>query len=155
VRQPLDLFHGRRGFTFVEVLLVMALMGIILAIGVPKLANAQRHGTVRTSTQKVQSYLVTARLTAMRRGQPTTFHAIGNDIWITSETTAGVTDTVGRRISLGSELGVTLTADVPTVRFTSRGFTDLNGRTMFRVARTGYADSVCVSRAGIVGRCGF
>jgi Tfp pilus assembly protein FimT len=133
----------------------MAMFGIIVAIGVPKLASAQRHGTVKTGTQKVQAYLVTARLTAIRRGRPATFHAAENSIWVTGRTPTGVVDTVAPRISLDSQLGVALTAGAPTVRFDRRGLTNLDGVRTFRVSRTGFADSVCVSRAGVVGRCGF
>jgi type II secretory pathway pseudopilin PulG len=133
----------------------VVVLGIIAAVALPRLGSAQRHGTVKVGTQKVHAYLVTARIGAMRRGRPTTFHAVENSIWVTSLTPAGGVETIAAPIPLDSDLGVTLDAGAATVSFNSRGFTDLNSSRVFRISRTGFSDSVCVSRAGVVGRCGF
>lgn len=134
----------------------MVVMGILAAVAMPKLTGIRRNAAVRSAKQQVGAYLATARSAAIRRGRPTTFHIDGNTIWITSERPGTPIDTVARPIPLDSEYAVTLSAIVNTVRFDARGFpTNLAGRQVFGVAAGGFSDSVCISRGGLVGRCGF
>ena len=143
----------RRGFTFIELVVAVSLMGMLLAILGPRIGATRDRGAVRSAKQKVSAYLATTRAAAIRRGRPATFHASGGSIWVS----IGGTDTVAARISLGEEYSVVFEATTDSVRFDARGFaTNIPGTQVFRLRRAAYSDSVCVSRGGLIAsRCGF
>lgn len=147
----------RRGFNIIELLAALAFMSILLAMGAPKLLTLRDRGAVRSAKQQVSGYLQTARATAVREGTAATFHASGDTVWVTAESTGGATTVLGSPIPLASEFAVSLAAGSGTVRFNSRGFaTNLAANQVFRVTRAGFSDSVCVSRLGtITSQCGF
>lgn len=137
----------------VELVVVVALMGILMAILGPRIGATRDRGAVRSAKQKVSAYLATTRAAAIRRGRPATFHATNGHVWVS----VGGTDTVAAPVSLSDEYSVTFEATTDSVRFDARGFaTNVPGTQVFRLTRSGYSDSVCVSRGGLIGaRCGF
>jgi prepilin-type N-terminal cleavage/methylation domain-containing protein len=66
---------SRRGFTLIEVLVVLALMGIILLIGLPSLFNYIRRSKVEGSLQGISSLIRLARLEAIKQGVPVVVRA--------------------------------------------------------------------------------
>ena len=155
---PRPLVRPRRGINLIELLGALALSGILLAMGAPRLSSIRDKGAVRSAKQQLNSYLVAARSAAMRSGVAASFHVTGDTIWVTSESTTGASQSVAAPLVLSSaSMPLTVTSPVTYVRFNSRGFaTNLDGNKVFRVVRAGYSDSVCVSRLGNVSSlCGF
>ncbi len=58
------------GFTLVEVLIVIALIGIILSIAVPNYNDTMKKAQIEKQTKELHSIIVTARLSAMQNKQP-------------------------------------------------------------------------------------
>lgn len=147
----------RQGFNIIELLAALAFMSLLLAIGAPKLLTLRDRGAVRSAKQQVAGYLVAARAAAMREGRAASFNASGDTVWVSLETATGPALVVGSPIPLSSEYSVSLAAGSNTVRFNSRGFaTNLVSNQVYRVTRSGFSDSVCVSRLGtITSQCGF
>lgn len=80
----------RRGFTMIEAIIVLMLMGIVAAIGGPKLVAAlQRRTTGSAADQFVLTHFL-ARSTALRFGRVSQLHidAAGRRFWIDIDTSA-------------------------------------------------------------------
>jgi prepilin-type N-terminal cleavage/methylation domain-containing protein len=59
----------KRGFTLVEVLIVIALIGILLAIAVPRYNDSMTKSKIEKQTQELHSLIMSARLSAMQKKQ--------------------------------------------------------------------------------------
>lgn len=59
-----------RGFTLIEVMVVVALIGILAAIGLPVLTESTNRNAVWTASEQIGSQVRQARLKAITRNQP-------------------------------------------------------------------------------------
>jgi len=62
--------HDRRGFTLVEILVTLAVLGILMAIGMPALQNTLRRNKLDLNTNEAASLLRLARLASIRQSAP-------------------------------------------------------------------------------------
>ena len=142
----------RGGFTFVELLIAISVAGILMAIVFPKLAPMRERGAVRSSKQLLESYLATARQTAIRRSAHATFHIEGNVAWVSVD---NGTKLVEPKADLSSQHGLVVSSPITSVTFNPRGLSRLNGEQRIHLTRGALSDSVCISLLGTVGRCGL
>ena len=63
------MMNGSRGFTLVELLVVVTLVAVLLAVGLPPLGDALRRQHVTASMQMLIGDMAMARNTAVMRGQ--------------------------------------------------------------------------------------
>jgi len=62
--------RARAGFTMAELMIVIAIMGVILAMGVPTVFNALRKSPMRQAVSDVQDACRAARMMAIVQGRP-------------------------------------------------------------------------------------
>ena len=101
--------HASRGFTLVELVVVVSLMGIGAVMAMPSLAEAMRGQRLRAATTDLTSALLMARSEAIKRGsQVRVTPRAGND-WATGWTVVAVTagDQIDRKDMLGTDVTVT------------------------------------------------
>ena len=115
-----------RGFTLVESMTVLTLIGVALAIMAPSLLGGLRRTTTRAAMDQFISAHALARSMAVRYGRLAALHIdpSADRYWIEVDTATGLTtamDTVGRVRSL-SEDGVDLASDRSVLCFDARGF---------------------------------
>ena len=153
----------RYGFSFIEMLMVFVILGIIFTLGLPRFVDARRSFAVRSAKDNIAAYLATARAAAIRRGQPARFVVDEVSIDVQVQTTPGVftplsvrgDGTSASRRDLSSEFGVKIEPSGATiVEFNSRGFAQLGGTQRFALVRDTKRDSVCVSGLGVIMRQG-
>jgi type IV fimbrial biogenesis protein FimT len=65
-----------RGFSLVELLVGMAILGVLLAIAMPAFSNWLRNARVRTAAESVQNGLQLARAEAVRRNTSVRFQLV-------------------------------------------------------------------------------
>jgi Tfp pilus assembly protein FimT len=135
------------GVTLVEMVIVFALVGIITAISLPKLANSTTVLAVRSARQEVASYISQARALSIQTGRVARFVRSGNAIQLTITNTNGVITRIASQ-NLGAGNGVTLAASPSdTIAFDPRGML-LSGASAtspkIRISLNGIQDSVCV-----------
>ena len=118
----------RSGFTTIEMIIVVVIIGVIAAIGFPKIRGTLDKTNVRSARVYLSTQLITARATAVQRGCYAVLHftsGASGAIWVTAcprrMPGAGTVDTIGGVESLAARYNVTLTATRDSVRFDPRG----------------------------------
>ena len=139
----------RRGFSFIEILMVFTIFGLVVAITLPRFNYVRAGSNVRAAKVQISSQLASARAAAIRRGRSAQFHAAADSIWVTVDS-AGVQRVLIRKLGLGDAYDVSLSATNQTITFDSRGLvTDLAATAKYVLTRGERRDSVCVSRLGV------
>jgi len=155
-----DVQSRPRGFTLAEVLMVVAIMGTLFVITVPKITELKARTALRGSRETLEAAFATARASAMQKGKRSTLSLSGNTLGVT--VLSGLTSTstqVVRPLLFSSTFGTAVTAigTAPTsIAFDARGLvTPVSGAiAKYQITLGSYADTVCVSGAGVVIRRG-
>jgi type IV fimbrial biogenesis protein FimT len=64
--------RGAAGFTIIEVMIVVSILGVLMAIGLPAFDDLMRNSRRTTVVNEIVSFLMTARAEAAKRGQAVT-----------------------------------------------------------------------------------
>lgn len=142
----------RRGFSLIEMMFVFVLVGVIMAIGFPRLKNSLEKQNIRSSKALIATLAATARGTAVQRGCSATLNMTADSIWVTA---CGVNPPaalvqVGTKKMVGSEFGVTLVPSGASVIYDPRGISTVFQNTSIRIVGPHYQDSVIINQVGKV-----
>lgn len=148
----------QRGFTFVEILIVMVLIGIIASLGIPRIRSAIYKQNVRSARVLAGTLVVKARAAAIQRGCASAVHfstGTNGKMWVTTcktNATAGI-DTLGGMESIAARYSVTFSPSTDSVRFMPNGLAlNNNAGTVLKFTSSSYSDSVMVNSVGKVVR---
>lgn len=113
------LAHRRAGYTMAEILIVLAIAGILLALVAPRFSAYARALTGRGAGNYLASDITYAKMQAVRQGQSVQLRVVTPTVYVIEE--PGV-DPPLRRVNLAqSYSGMTIGAPGAVVRFDSRG----------------------------------
>ena len=145
---------ARKGFTLVETLIVVVLIGAVALIGWPKVASGLAKNNLRSSRTTLANMFVKARAVATQQNRRTSVDFNGNNVVVTASPRklagVGTVDTVGAVEKLDLLYGVSVSAPVSSVAFDPRGFRSLGASSKFVVTRNGKRDSIMVDALGKV-----
>ena len=145
---------GSKGFSLIEMMFVFVLVGVIAAIGFPRLQNGLEKQNIRSSKALIATLAATARGAAIQRGCSATLNLSVDSIWVTA---CGVTGNpppavtqVGTKKLVGDEFNVTLAPTGGSVVYDPRGVsTQFVTRTIVIIGAH-YRDSVVINQVGKV-----
>jgi prepilin-type N-terminal cleavage/methylation domain-containing protein len=146
--------HGN-GFTLIEMLIVVVIIGLIGLISLPRLNSAFAQSNVLSAKARVSALYSTARATAVSNNQTATLRINGNQVMVYASprrkapiNVANTIDTIVRPSDLSTAFGVTLSGGVDSVRITSSGL----GMDSAAIVMTKYSavDTLYISRYGRV-----
>ncbi len=150
----------QRGFSLVELLLVIVIIGVVGRIAIPRMRDSVERANVRAARVAVANTVAKARATAVARGCPATFNittGTAGKVWITAcQTTnvgaGGATETVGQVDSLAARYKVSIASDVASFVFDRRGLRTDYTLSTIRVSSTNSTqnDSIQVNQVGRV-----
>ncbi|HET7584444.1 MAG TPA: type II secretion system protein [Gemmatimonadaceae bacterium] len=132
------------GFTLAESLVALVVMGIVLAIGLPRLGTLRDAAAVRAATTEVESAIATARQLAIARRRRV---AVRVDALRGTAAVFAQRDTFQLR-RLRERHHVTVRATRDSIAFTPLGLGYGAANTSIIVARGQFEDTVVLSRLG-------
>lgn len=141
---------GRRGFTVIELMMVITLAGIMMLVGFPKLMNSLEHNDVRGARGKVVALFNRARASAIESNRHVTFRVNPTLVVITQSVPGGGVDTVS--IEDFSGAGVGLVTSASSIQIDPRGLATSLGSSTATIAlsKGSHADTVLISGFGRV-----
>lgn len=112
--------RGEEGFTLIEVMITVAIIGIATALAVPNYLDWQARSQLRQATEEVAMQLNLARMAAMQRNRTVnvTLQSTGNGIAISGATASSNVSLVNSTIGWK---GMSLNGGTTTVSFSSLG----------------------------------
>jgi type IV fimbrial biogenesis protein FimT len=147
---------GRKGFSAIELIIVIMLVGVIASIGFPRLRSGLEKQRIRNTKALLATMVATARGTAIQRGCVATINFATDSVWVTA---CGLTGNpppanvlVGTAKQVKADVNVTLSASQATIRYDPRGMRMLFQPTTVRVIGPHYQDSVVINELGRVKR---
>ena len=149
----------RLGFTIIELMLVLVMLGLVLAMALPKLRTAWANFNVRAARIAFDAVAARARAAAVQRGCVSTLNFTAGSagtVWVTACPVSGsaTLDTVGAIEPIGARYGVSLSSSRTSLLYDPRGVS-LGGSTvtvLFTAADGGKRDSAMINRLGKVVR---
>ena len=143
----------RPAFSLIEVLVVIAIIGILSSVALPSFARARAQAELRSATNRFSRTVGVARQAAIMRGKRSYFKAENGMVWVTVDTGGAVADSVVVVSAFRLDSSYSLTAITPgepaSIEFDPRGVSTQASQRVFHFAhRTGIRDSLCVSKLG-------
>ena len=120
----------RRGFSMVELLTVLTIIGITTAISFPKLRAAGQDADVRSAESALVASVSRTRAAAIQHGRPARLYFNGSGAWTALVAANGDTTHVGSRTNLAGLFqvaAVVAPAENDYVQFDARGVGVLAG----------------------------
>jgi prepilin-type N-terminal cleavage/methylation domain-containing protein len=143
----------QRGFTLIEMLIVITIVGILLGVVVPRYGTISNTMQLHSAKQELGSLLAQGRATAIQTDQTVLVVRTGNVISLIAVNGTG--SSIIAQQDLHSQFGVDVSASRDTVTYDSRGMVIGNSATLKFVVNNGTTrDSVCLMALGKVTRTG-
>lgn len=140
------------GFTIIEMLWVIVLIGLMAALGIPRIRDAVQKQNVRSARVAAVAHVVKARNAAVQRGCRATVHMRSTGaMWVTACRTSGAgLDTLGDVDNLHDRYGVTLSATRDFIEFDPRGLSLGNQSATITFTNSLATDTIAVNPVGRV-----
>ena len=140
-----------RGFTLIEILMVVVVVGIMLRVALPFFKTATNKSSVRSAMDAVQAMHARAKAVAIQRSRIAglVLQPSSSTMYIVARNTGGTAwDTVGRVENLNSRFGVTFTSTQNAIAFSPRGIGADVAATTIVITKSGFADTLISSVGG-------
>ena len=149
--RPTNLRRLHAGFTLAEILIVIAIVGIMASISLPRLGKLRDKQELSASMSRFTRGVMAARQAAIQRGKRSAFRHKANSIWVIVDTTATDSVIVVSPTSLMDLYGVEVyePTGLASIAYDPRGVSTQPSQQIFRFKhRSNIVDSLCVSRLG-------
>jgi type IV fimbrial biogenesis protein FimT len=138
---------SRSGFSLVELLIAVTLLGLLLAIAAPRVQEVALRQNVRSARAAVANLYSRARIHAVQNRVPVTLQfGADSTAWITTPLGAGL-DTIGAVARLGREFGVAVGA-AGSIVISPLGMVNAGTPISVSVTKYGHSDSITISGYG-------
>lgn len=144
----------RSGFTLIEMLIVITLIGVVGAMAFPKWHTAYDHENVRAARREALTQLNRAKGTAVQRGCRATIQmrATGTKVWVEAcrmtALAGSTTDTVGFISLLSTKYGVTMTTSADSLPFAPTSLGLGTATITMTFTKNGYTSTLTVTSIG-------
>lgn len=142
--------RSNRGFTVIELIMTLAMVALLAAIGLPRLTGTKASSDVRSAKAKIVSLYLRSRATAIETNRPMALRLSGATAEVMASNMDGTVDTLETR-DLHADYGVSVSVNDPMLRIDPRGV-GTGGASVTRivVTKAGVADTILISGFGRV-----
>ncbi|HZM97519.1 MAG TPA: prepilin-type N-terminal cleavage/methylation domain-containing protein [Vicinamibacterales bacterium] len=142
-----------RGFTLAELMIGLAVMGLLTLTAMPRITRIVDRAQVKSARTAAFNHLASARLAAQHGGRLVVFRTAGGTIWSEAQPRlvalfGSTRDTLGPVTDLAGQYRLTMTATFDSIVFDPRGLG--TGTGMILLTRGTSMDSVLVTGLGSV-----
>ena len=140
-----------RGFTLIEILLVLVLVGVLMRVALPYFRTATDKSSVRSAMDVVASLHARAKAVAVQRGRIAglVMNPSAGTMVVVARNTAGTGwDTIGRVENMRSRFGVSFTATQNSIAFSPRGIGADVVSTTIVISKSTFSDTVTAAVGG-------
>lgn len=143
----------KAGFSMIEILLVIAVIGILSAIAIPSFRTARASAELSGAANRFSRTVGVARQAAIMRGKRSYFKSENGTVWVVVDTGGSVGDSVVIVPAFPLDSVYNLTAITPgeqaVIEFDPRGVSTQPSQKVFYFEHaSGIRDSLCVSKLG-------
>jgi prepilin-type N-terminal cleavage/methylation domain-containing protein len=146
--------RSRDGFTLVETLIVVVLLGLLVLIGFPKMSAALVRNDLRGARTSMINLVAKARAVAAQTNRRTWIKVEGTTAYVVARprlTGAGTADTVGAIQDFADVYKVALAASVDSIQFDPRGIgMGFGTDATIVLTRGGYSSTITIDGLGRV-----
>ena len=142
---------AERGFTVIEMVIVMVLVGILMSVALPFFRTSSTKSSVRGAADVIASLNNLAKATAIQRGKTARlvlFASSSKALVVADKSTGSGMDTISTVEDLAERFSVTFTTTRDTIVYTPRGIGSALTGTTIIVSRGTSRDTITVSAAG-------
>ncbi len=149
--------RSKAGFTLIEILMVIVLVGIMMTVAIPYLRNSSSKTNVRGAADTIARLYATARATSIQRGKVAwlVLSSAGSTVSVIArKVNATGIDTIIKPQNLNKMYSVTFTESTDSLVFTPRGIgANLTATTVIITsASQGIVDTVVIYPTGMIKR---
>lgn len=138
----------RAGFSLIELLTVVSVLGLMMVIAAPRLADANTRRNVKGARAAVASLYAGARIRAVQARRPATLQFTDSLAWVTMPRRTGAAlDTIGGVQNLKALYGVSIAAS-GSISVQPTGLVNAGTPIKVTVTRQSRSDSVIISGYG-------
>lgn len=140
----------RRGFSLIEVLIVVVLIGLMTAFALPRISSGLVKQNVHSARVAYTTMYAKARSYAIQRARQVAMLTRNNQILLVSANpvTSTKIDTIGAVVDLYNRYGVTVSTTNDSLVIDQRGIGAAAATTTVAVTKSVYADTVQISAVG-------
>lgn len=140
----------RKGFTLIEVVIAIVLIGVMTAFMFPRIGEALRRQDVRSARNAITTMNAQAKATAIQRGRlVATVLRSNRMVLVSRHPVFGTVDTIADQ-NLGQRYGVSITTDQDSLEFDARGIGMAGTQTRITVSKAGIADTIVITPVGSI-----
>jgi prepilin-type N-terminal cleavage/methylation domain-containing protein len=140
--------RSQSGYSLAEMLIVVAIIGILAGVSLPRLALARRQAQLSGATTRFTRAVMSARQVAIQTGTHSYFKTANDSLWVTIDPGTVVT----KSFNLLTNYGVNITSptSLTIIEYDPRGVSTAAAKQVFKFKHkdSGLMDSLCVSRLG-------
>ena len=143
--------RSSRGFTLIEMLMVVVIVGIVLRVALPFLRTSTDKSSVHGAMDAIESLHARAKAVAIQRGRIGGLvldASSGKAYIVVRNIGATAWDTVGSVENMNSRFGVTFTTTSPSIVFSPRGIGANASATTIIVRKNTFSDTLISSVGG-------
>ena len=146
----------RAGVSLAEVLVVIAIVGVLYMVASPRIADVRSRSSLRAARQELTSAFASARTSAMQKGKPSTLTLTATSAVVSVLSGLNGVGVEVYSVDFSRDLNSSLTglAGSPmTVSYDAHGLltgVPANSTQKYRLLNGTAADTLCISAAGVI-----
>ena len=142
----------RKGFSLIEMMVVLAMLGIIVAISAPRIQTIRNRSNMRAARDEAATAIAIARSAAIQKGQKAYFRTANDSI--SAVVSSGQVVLMQRSLldMYGAKI-TPLNGGPAQLNYDTRGFADYGSQVKYEIKiNSKTADTLCVTKLGLIAK---